>query len=331
MKKLIFVISVYAHWIYDKMNDINQVITLLLRGVLPSNNAISNLLDLGINILASEPNVLRLRLPLSVCGDIHGQFEDMIELFYVGDFVPDTSYLFLGDYVDRGPHSTETFLLLLAFKVRYPSKIWLLRGNHECKDTNIHYTFYKECLAKGLGSEIYAKFNELFEFIPLCAIIDDRFFCVHGGIGPNTTQIDSVATTSRYSDVIDNPILSDLLWSDPLDDSSPDSNSEFIASERGAGYIFNSDATTNFCNSNNVECIFRAHQLSKNGYTISHQSKVYTIWSAPNYMKRNDNLGSILEIDEYGKKNFKIFKESPTNPAVKSAIKSYEILNQYFL
>jgi len=87
-------------------------------------------------ILVKEDNVQIVKLPVTICGDVHGQFFELLELFKIGGKIPETNYLFLGDYVDRGYNSVETLCLILALKVRYPDRVTLIRGNHECRTTS---------------------------------------------------------------------------------------------------------------------------------------------------------------------------------------------------
>ncbi|KAJ7977919.1 Serine/threonine-protein phosphatase [Quillaja saponaria] len=96
-------------------------------------------------IFLSEPNLLDVHAPIRICGDIHGQYQDLLRLFEYGGYPPTANYLFLGDYVDRGKQSLETICLLLAYKIRYPDKVFLLRGNHEDAKINRIYGFYDEC------------------------------------------------------------------------------------------------------------------------------------------------------------------------------------------
>jgi serine/threonine-protein phosphatase 4 catalytic subunit len=134
-----------------------------------------------------------------ICGDIHGQFYDLKELFKVGGECPETNYLFLGDFVDRGFYSVETFLLLLALKVRYPDRIMLIRGNHESRQITQVYGFYDECLRKYGSVNVWRYCTEIFDYLSLSALIDDRVFCVHGGLSPSISTLDQVFGANRIA------------------------------------------------------------------------------------------------------------------------------------
>ncbi|VEL09083.1 unnamed protein product [Protopolystoma xenopodis] len=171
---------------------------------------------------------------------IHGQFYDLIELFKVGGDVPSTNYLFLGDFVDRGYYSVETFLLLLALKVRYPDRITLIRGNHESRQITMVYGFYDECMRKYGSAMVWKQCTEIFDYLCLSAIIDNRIFCVHGGLSPSITSLDQIRTIDRKQEVPHDGPMCDLLWSDPEDTTG------WGMSPRGAGYLFGSDVVTSF-------------------------------------------------------------------------------------
>lgn len=150
-----------------------------------------------------------------MCGDIHGQFYDLKELFKVGGDVPETSYLFMGDFVDRGYYSVETFLLLLALKVRYPDRITLIRGNHESRQITQVYGFYDECMRKYGSPAVWRYCTEIFDYLSLSAIIDGRIFCVHGGLSPSIQYLDQIRSIDRKQEVPHDGPMCDLLWSDP--------------------------------------------------------------------------------------------------------------------
>jgi serine/threonine-protein phosphatase 2A catalytic subunit len=152
-------------------------------------------------ILIAESNVQPVSLPVTVCGDIHGQFHDLIELFRIGGKSPDTNYLFMGDYVDRGYHSVETVSLLVALKVRYKHRITILRGNHESRQITQVYGFYDECLRKYGSANVWKFFTDLFDYLPLTALIEGKIFCLHGGLSPSLDTLDNIRQLDRIQEV----------------------------------------------------------------------------------------------------------------------------------
>ena len=197
-----------------KMN-IDKCIEILSKGIVVNENTAKMICLKAIEILAAESQVLRIQPPVTVCGDIHGQFYDLKELFKLGGELPSVKYLFLGDYVHRGYYSTETFLLLLALKIKYPEQLFLLRGNHEIAQMTMQYGFYEECCRKYAGSSIVCEHcSKVFDFFSLTALIGDRIFCVHGGLSPSICKIDSINGIKKHEIKANSP-ASDLVWSDP--------------------------------------------------------------------------------------------------------------------
>eukprot|EP00127_Corallochytrium_limacisporum_P005562 Clim_evm79s207 gene=Clim_evmTU79s207 len=256
-------------------------------------------------ILVEESNVQRVDSPVTICGDIHGQFYDLKELFQVGGDVPDTNYLFMGDFVDRGFYSVETLLLLLALKVRYPDRITLIRGNHESRQITQVYGFYEECLRKYGSVNVWRYCTEIFDYLSLSALIDEKVFCVHGGLSPSINTLDQIRTLDRKQEVPHDGAMCDLLWSDPEDIEG------WGLSPRGAGYLFGSEVVQQFNSTNNIDLICRAHQLVMEGYKMMFNDTIVTVWSAPNYCYRCGNVAAILELDENLQTNFKIFEAAP--------------------
>ena len=148
--------------------------------------------------MKSEPNVQPVRAPVTVCGDIHGQFFDLVELFKIGGDSPDSNYLFMGDYVDRGYYSVECVTYLMCLKVRYPNRIHLTRGNHESRQITQVYGFYDECLRKYGNSNVWKLFTDLFDFLPLTAVVENQIFCLHGGLSPSIENLDNIQKLDRY-------------------------------------------------------------------------------------------------------------------------------------
>jgi len=207
----------------------------------------------------------------------------------------------MGDFVDRGFFSVETFLLLLALKVRYPDRIYLIRGNHESRQITQVYGFYDECLRKYGSANIWRFCCDVFDYLSLGAMIDGKIFCVHGGLSPSITSIDQIRSIDRKQEVPHEGAMCDLLWSDP------EEIEEWGLSPRGAGYVFGRKVAQTFLHANNIELIARAHQLVMEGYKKMFNDTVVTVWSAPNYCYRCGNVASILKLDENAASEFKIF------------------------
>jgi len=147
-------------------------------------------------IFSSQPVLLELEAPIKICGDTHGQFYDVLRLFEYGGFPPAANYLFLGDYVDRGKQSIETICLLLAYKIKYPENFFILRGNHECASINRIYGFYDECKRR-YNIKLWKTFTDCFNCLPVAAVIDEKIFCMHGGLSPDLVNMEQVKRIMR--------------------------------------------------------------------------------------------------------------------------------------
>jgi len=266
---------------------------------------LTRMCDLAKEVLSRESNVQPVRCPVTVCGDIHGQFHDLRELFRIGGFPPDTNYLFLGDYVDRGYFSVECVSLLMCTKVRYQERITVLRGNHESRQITQVYGFYDECLRKYGSHSAWKGLTDLFDYLPLTALVENRIFAQHGGLSPNVNNLDDVRKLDRVQEVPHEGPMCDLLWSDP------DDRLGWQVSPRGAGYTFGSDISEKFNQQNGLTLIARAHQLVMEGYNWCHDQQVVTIFSAPNYTYRCGNQAAIMEVDENLGRVFVQFDSAP--------------------
>jgi len=287
------------------MDSIDRHIETLMRCEIIPEDQVRDLCEKAKEVLEGESNVQTISAPITICGDIHGQYYDLLELFRVGGEIPETNYIFMGDFVDRGSHSVETFLLLLALKVRYPNRIALIRGNHESRQITQVYGFYDECLRKYGSGNVWLYCTEVFDRISLSAVIDGSVFCVHGGLSPSITTLDEIKAIDRKVEVPHEGPMCDLLWSDPEDVQG------WAVSPRGAGYLFGGDVVQQFNAINSLEIICRAHQLVMEGYKSHFDDTAYTVWSAPNYCYRCGNVAAIMRVDEGMRKDFVIFKDAP--------------------
>ncbi len=165
-------------------------------------------------IFLQQPMLLELEAPIKICGDVHGQYSDVLRLFEYGGFPPVSNYLFCGDYVDRGKQSIETISLLLAYKIQYPENFFILRGNHESAGINRIYGFYDECKRR-YSIRLWKIFSDVFNCLPVAALVDEKILCMHGGLSPELHDLQQIADLQRPCDVPDSGLLCDLLWSDP--------------------------------------------------------------------------------------------------------------------
>ncbi|KAK0706673.1 calcineurin-like phosphoesterase [Lasiosphaeria miniovina] len=331
-------------------------------------------------VLMEESNIQPVVTPVTICGDIHGQFYDLLELFRVAGGMPgdtdvqppktattvitpddieppteitnpqlrkrirnadapssgvvdddetiiegdsmdtsdptpattatsqsaDTRFVFLGDFVDRGYFSLETFTLLMCLKAKYPDRIVLVRGNHESRQITQVYGFYEECQQKYGNASVWKACCQVFDFLVLAAIVDGTVLCVHGGLSPEIRTIDQIRVVARAQEIPHEGAFCDLVWSDPEDIDT------WAVSPRGAGWLFGDKVATEFNHVNGLTTIARAHQLVNEGYKFHFPEKsVVTVWSAPNYCYRCGNVASIMTVDRDLKTKFSIFAAVP--------------------
>ena len=235
-------------------------------------------------------------------GDLHGQYFDLLRLFEYGGFPPDSNYLFLGDYVDRGKQSLECICLLLAYKIKYPENFFLLRGNHECASINRIYGFYDECKRR-YSIKLWKTFTDCFNCLPVSAIVDEKILCMHGGLSPDLQRLEQISRIMRPTDVPDSGLLCDLLWSDPDKDVSG-----WGENDRGVSYTFGADIVSKFLDDHDLDLICRAHQVVEDGYEFFAKRQLVTVFSAPNYCGEFDNAGAMMSVDDTLMCSFQILK-----------------------
>ena len=250
------------------------------------------LIDKSYQIIKEQKMLVELEAPLHVCGDIHGQYYDLLRIFEHCGYPGEYNYLFLGDYVDRGKQSLETVSLLLCYKIKYPEKVTLLRGNHESSVTNRIYGFYDECKRR-YNIRLWKSFTDLFNYLPVAALIDDKILCMHGGLSPDLKSLQNIQDISRPTDIPDQGLLCDLLWSDPDKEAV-----DYDENDRGVSVIFGEKVVTDFNKKNDLDLIIRAHQVVDEGYEFFANRQLITIFSAPNYCGEFDNSAGIMIIDD---------------------------------
>ena len=259
-------------------------------------------------ILLSQPIFLELESPITVAGDIHGQYPDLLKLFEIGGFPPEKNYIFMGDYVDRGKQSIECICLLLCYKIKYDENFFILRGNHESGSINRIYGFFDECKRR-YNVKLWKCFVDLFNCLPIAASIDDKIFIVHGGLSPELKTLEQLQKIMRPTDVPEEGLLCDILWSDPDENAGG-----WGQNDRGVSVTFNEKVLKNFLEKNDLDLLCRAHQVVEDGYEFFGNRSCITVFSAPNYCGEFDNAGAIMDVDEELMCSFKVIKgDTPAN------------------
>lgn len=268
-----------------KSIDLDEMITRLLdaaysakitKAVCLKNAEITAICTAVREVLLAQPALIELSAPVKIVGDVHGQYTDLIRMFEMCGFPPNSNFLFLGDYVDRGKQSLETILLLFCYKLKFPENFFLLRGNHECANVTRVYGFYDECKRR-CNIKIWKTFIDAFNCLPIAAIVAGKIFCVHGGLSPSLSHMDDIRQIARPTDVPDYGLLNDLLWSDPAD-----MESDWESNERGVSYCFGKKVIMEFLQRNDFDLVCRAHMVVEDGYEFFQDRILVTVFSAPN-------------------------------------------------
>lgn len=268
---------------------VDALIERLKTSELPSTSEICEILDAVKVVFGKEPNVLRVAKDIVICGDSHGQLYDVMHLFDQVGYPGTKRYIFCGDYVDRGYYSTELACLLFCYKLKFPGEFFMLRGNHETRSVNKDYGFFSELEAKigEQAADIWDRFNLVFDRLPIAAIVDNRLFCVHGGLDPALTKVKQLDELDRRCEPDLTSILGGILWADPKEVD------DWIRSDRRAGYLFNEKHVTQFLRENGLKMVVRSHEVV-DGHKLEFKDQLVTIWSAPNYNYVVGNKAGVL-------------------------------------
>ncbi|KAK5064660.1 hypothetical protein LTR84_000494 [Exophiala bonariae] len=250
---------------------------------------------------------------LTICGDTHGQYFDLLEIFRLSGFPTEKhSYLFNGDFVDRGSWSTEIALLLYSYKWLRPKQFFLNRGNHETDDMNRVYGFEGECKAK-YNEKTFKLFSESFSALPLATLVGKKYLVLHGGLfSDDKTTLDDIRKLDRH--VQRQPgqqgLMMEMLWTDPQTEPGRG------PSKRGVGLQFGPDVTKRFCENNGLEAVIRSHEVRMDGYEVEHDGRCITVFSAPKYCDTTENKGAYINVGPELKLEYHQFEAVP-HPDIK--------------
>jgi serine/threonine-protein phosphatase PP1 catalytic subunit len=300
-----FLIALNVSMLLDDRARLDAIIAGLLSDDrrLPALSTVRWLCKTVQPVLLAEPSLLSLDPPIRICGDIHGQYLDLLRVFESGGLPPISRYLFLGDYVDRGQRSVEVIILLYALKVRFPESIFLLRGNHESPEMTELFGFADECKVK-LEPQLLVSFLKTFDCLPIGAMVGERFFCVHGGLSPALHAPSDLLQIVRPTAIPSDGLMSDLLWSDPNPGIA-----EWGPNPRGASVCWGLNVARAFMDQNGLSGVVRAHQMASEGYSFPfdpEDRRVITVFTASKYAGQCDNKAAYLQIGAEGTHEFTI-------------------------
>ncbi|KAF2462439.1 serine/threonine-protein phosphatase PP2A catalytic subunit [Lineolata rhizophorae] len=280
-------------------------------------------------LVYEEPTMVEMEVKegqsLTVCGDTHGQFYDLLEIFRLNGAPSESHmYLFNGDFVDRGSWSTEVALLLYSYKWLYPKSFFLNRGNHETDDMNRMYGFEGECRAKYKADRVFKLFSESFSALPLATLIGAKYLVLHGGLfSDDNVSLDDIRKLNRHKQRQpgQSGLMMEMLWTDPQKEPGRG------LSKRGVGLQFGPDVTKRFCEKNGLNAVIRSHEVRMDGYEVEHDGRCVTVFSAPKYCDSMENKGAYINIGPDYKLNYVQFEAVPHPPIRPMAYGAPGLLN----
>jgi protein phosphatase len=282
------------------------------------------------NIFQQEPSLLEFDGEVIVIGDLHGHYLDLCRILKTFQLPIKHKYLFLGDLVDRGESSFETIFIIFLLKYLYRDTVYIIRGNHEFQSVCSSCGFLSNIRQIYNCTSIFVNFLDTFSYLPFAAIVQSKYFCLHGGLSKNFHSTDQIKSIEKPINQYDNPaFISGIVWSDPNENAW-----NFLPSPRKAGEIFGSTQVDNFLSQNNLQLIIRGHECVDSGIKIMFENKLVTVFSASNYCEKNLNKSGILIVHENGqigqtvfphfqyyKREFAVFENNSSKDYLMSSIK----------
>lgn len=276
--------------------------------ILPSysQKTLLHLCELVISRIKPGKPLLKYNGECFIIGDLHGNVHDLIRIIRKCGLPPNITYVFLGDFVDRGEYSIEVVTLILILYINFPDNIYIIRGNHEFRDINSAYGFkdnvesvYNSCL-------VWEAFNSVFDYLAFGVLINGSVLCVHGGLSERFMFLSDLEKIELPMPKCKNPMVLDILWSDPFNQKKL-----FSPNPRGKGVYFNERSVIEFCQRNGLKCIIRAHEYTEKGFHKMHNSPLYTVFSTTGYIN-NFNDAGYARIDGDSRLRFRVLRYSPS-------------------
>ena len=278
-----------------------------------------HLCDLVLSRIKPGKPLLRYNGECFVIGDLHGNIHDLIRILHKCGLPPNVTYVFLGDFVDRGEYSIEVVTLVFLLFINFPENVYIIRGNHEFRDINSTYGFKENVESVYNSDSVWEAFNSVFDYLALGVLINDNILCVHGGLSEKFMYISDLESVELPLQTCKNPMVRDILWSDPYNQKRL-----FSPNPRGKGVYYNERSVIEFCTRNNLKCIIRAHEYTEKGFHKMHNSPLYTVFSTTGYIN-NFNDGGYAKVNSNSRLRFKVIAYSPAPPRSSSRFINIDI------
>ena len=286
--------------------DLDSAVDKIWAKKYPTVSEINAMTTIGAHMFLNESMLLEIDGPVVVVGSIRGQFDDLEAIFSKLGDPSKTRYLFLGDIVDRGKFSTLCISLILLYKIKFPRNIYLIRGKHECASINRIYGFYDEMKRHYGLIQPWKRFSNVFNSLPLAAIVSKQYWCVSAGLSPELQRAESLNSIVRPTDVPDQGIITDLLWSEFYSDTV----GWDLGSGRSVSYSFGCDVAKTFLKENNLKTLIKTQVVVEKGYEI--HDGVVMLFSATNFAGEFENAGAVAVINESGDLSIQVFNPPVT-------------------
>ncbi|MFW9976307.1 MAG: metallophosphoesterase [Candidatus Thorarchaeota archaeon] len=237
---------------------------------------IEQLTGMITDLYRNEPNIVEIpNGNIVFIGDLHGELDSILSVQNLFSKYKNHTFVFLGDYVDRGPAQIKTFNLAMALAISNPKRVLLLRGNHESDEVARRYGFYTEVTRK-FSIEVYSNYLKVFQVLPMGAIIPNLIFACHGGIPETVESINDLQKCNRFYPDFEDDTLLQLAWNDPKD-----ADFRFAANSRGARVkAFGRVAFNEFAKNLDIQIMFRAHEVFPEGFKRFFDGRLFSVFSA---------------------------------------------------
>lgn len=242
-------------------------------------------------IFRDEPMILNLDGPITIVGDLNGHLPDLLRVLQKTGSPNIRKYLFLGNTVNRGQFSIEVISLILIMKILYPQQVFLIRGQCEFREFCESEGFLREIETLYENKTLYLPFIQMFNILPVAAIVNKKILCLNGGFGPSIDDLSTISQLKRPLVTFNSQVLVELFWSDPTE-ALP----MYLPSSRGYGNLYGEQALNDFLKAIKMKKLIRGHQCVAQGCQPLFDNQLITVFTASKFENSNNNKSGFVNI-----------------------------------